>query len=304
MSKNLMCALLFLVMGMNVIIAQNQKIFITRNTKDDNSVEFGYLKKVPGNYFIEFELEKIENVADISAFQKAYNIDMNSESGVLFTLHPINPQKDILCSYAYSYNKGFIRPAVDSTVVYVLPFKQNKKINVKEGSRFNIPAEIWKNYIVYSSTKDTVFAMRKGVVSEIKKVTTKDKKNTILRTEIIVDHADGTFASYIGLDDNLLSVKLNETVYPGKMLGMVDDNFDNDQTRSFKFNIYFYSNEEIQDLEGKKIKIIERSVVPKFLTANGIQKLQNNSDYIVKYSNDILSQEMNEQEKQKSKIIF
>lgn len=304
MSKNLACSLLFLLVGMNAILAQNQKIFITRVTKPDNSVEFSYLREAPGNYFIEFELEKAENVADISAFNRAYNIGMDSESGILFTLNPINPKKDILCSYAYSYKKGFIRPRVDSSAVYVLPFKQNKKIDIQESTRYNIDPELWKNYVVYSKIKDTICAMRKGVVSEIRKLTTKDKRNTTLRTEIVVDHADGTFSSYIGLDDNLLFVKLNETIYPGMPLGVLDDYVDNDQIHNFKFNIYFFSNEEIEDLEGKKIKIIERSVLPKFLTTDGIQNLQIHRTYTVKYSDEVLSKEMTIEEKKKQNIVL
>lgn len=304
MSKRISYAFLFLLMGINAIVAQNQKIYVTRVNQLDNSVEFSYLKTEPGNYFIEFELEKAENVADISPFKKAYNLSMNFDSGLLFTLHPIDPKKDILCSYSYSYKRGFISPEIDNSFVYILPLKENKRINIKQTTRYNVDAEIWKNYLIYSKIKDTICGMRKGIVSEIRKTTYKDKRSTTLRTEIIVDHADGTFASYIGLDEKALLVKLNDTIYPGTLLGVMDDVVDSEQNHIFKFNIYFFSNEEIEDLEGKKIKVIGRSVKPKFLTTDGIQNLKNDEYYTVKYSDEVLSKEMTIEEKKKRNMFF
>ncbi|GAA6771819.1 hypothetical protein [Flavobacterium sp. CGRL2] len=94
--------------------------------------------------------------------------------------------------------------------------------------------------------------MRKGLVTEIRKFAVSDKGNTIFRTEIIVDHADGTNASYSGVDENLLAVKLNDQVYPGSMLGVMDNVVDNDKNHVFKFNVYYLSDEEVDGLDGKK----------------------------------------------------
>lgn len=94
MYKSFLTALLLFLVS-NLINAQNQKIYITRVTNPDKSVEFRYLKTASGNYFIEFDLESVVNVADIGAFKKAYNLDLSSDSGTLFTLNPIDSQKEI-----------------------------------------------------------------------------------------------------------------------------------------------------------------------------------------------------------------
>lgn len=303
MYKSFLTALLLFLVS-NLINAQNQKIYITRVTNPDNSVEFRYLKTVSGNYFIEFDLESVVNVADIGAFKKAYNLDLSSDSGTLFTLNPIDTKKEILYSFTYSYQRGLIRPQVDNSIVYALPFKENKKITIFQSRRFNVDPEIWKNYVVYSKMKDTICGMRKGIVTEIKKITVTDRKNTVLRTEVVVDHADGTTASYIGLDEKSLQVKLNDPIYPGTVIGTVDDVLDNDENHNFKFNIYYFSNEEVEDMEGKKIKIIERSVAPQFLTSDGIKKIESDENYTVKYNEDVLFKEMTPEEKSKNKIVL
>jgi hypothetical protein len=299
MSKSILAVLIFSFISINKMASQNQKIFITSVKKSDNSVEYNYTKAVPGNYFIEFDLESAANVENISAFRKTYNLNLTEDSGTLFKLEPTDKEKPIYCSYTYSYRKGSIKPQLDNSIVYFLPFKQNKEVRIYETFRFNVKPEIWKNYTVFSKTKDTICSMRKGLVTEIRKFAVSDKGNTIFRTEIIVDHADGTNASYSGVDENLLTVKLNDQVYPGSMLGVMDNVVDNDKNHVFKFNVYYLSDEEVDGLDGKKNKVIERSVMPIFYTAEGYQNLYSDKKYTVKYNDEVLFREMTPQEKEK-----
>ncbi|MBO9586434.1 MAG: hypothetical protein J7574_19895 [Flavobacterium sp.] len=300
MLKNILGLLVFFLVSFNSIISQNQ-IYVTRVKNSDNSLEFKYTKVVPGNFFIEFNLENISNVDDVSAFRKIYNLNLTSDSGTLFKLYPIDKEKPINCSYSYSYSRGLIKPQIDNSVAYLLPFKPNKTITINESNRFNVKPEIWKNYLVFSKTKDTIYGMRKGIVTDIRKIALDNNGNTVFKTEIIVDHADGTNASYIGLDDKLLAVKLNDEIFPGTLLGVMDDIMDSGKNRNFKFNIYYFSNEEIDGLDGKNIKIIERSVMPVFYTSEGYQNLIADKKYTVKYADEVLFKEITPQEKTKYK---
>lgn len=154
----------------------------------------------------------------------------------------------------------------------MLPFKENKTVTIYESNRFNVSSDIWKNYVVYSKTKDTICAMRKGIVTDIRRNAIDNDGKTVFKTEIIVDHADGTNASYIGLDEKLLAVKVNDSIFPGTLLGLMDDILDSTQNRNFKFNIYYFSNEEIDGIEGgKNLKIIEKSVMPVFIPQKDIK---------------------------------
>lgn len=299
MSKSIVAVLILSLISIHKISSQNQKVFITSVKKGDNSVEYNYTKSVLGNYFVEFDLESAANVQDLSSFRKTYNLNLTQDSGTLFKLDPIDKEKPIYCSYTYSYKKGSINPQLDNSIVYFLPFKENKEVAIYESFRFNVKPEVWKNYTVYSKTKDTICAMRKGIVTEIRKFTVADKGNTIFRTEIIVDHADGTNASYIGVDEKSLSVKLNDQIYPGSVIGVMDNVVDNDKNHIFKFNVYYFSDEEVEGIDGKKVRILEKSVMPIFYTAEGYQNLRSDKKYTVKYNDEVFSKEMTSQEKEK-----
>jgi len=301
MTKSIIAFLLFLV-GTNSIISQNQKIYISRVKNADNSVDFNYIKSVSGNYFIEFELESATNVQDLSDFKKSYNLNLSADSGTLFKLSPIDKEKPIYCAYTYSYKRGLVKPEIDNATVYLLPFKENKNVTIYQSTRYNVSPDTWKLYSVYSATKDTIYAMRKGVVTEIKKFTADYNGKTIFRTEIIVDHADGTNASYIGVDEKTLAVNVNDQIFPGSRLATMDDVLDSEKKRNFKFNVYYFSNEEIQGLDGKNVKIIERSVMPAFYTSEGYQNLESDKNYTVKYNDEILVKEMTPQEREVYKI--
>ncbi|MDQ8013531.1 MAG: hypothetical protein REI96_13860, partial [Flavobacterium nitrogenifigens] len=186
----------------------------------------------------------------------------------------------------------------DYAITYLLPFKENKTVTIYESNRFNVRSDIWKNYVVYSKTKDTICSMRKGIVTEIKRNAIDKDGKVVFKTEIVVDHADGTNASYIGLDEKSLTVKVNDPVFPGTHLGVMDDILDNTKNRNFKFNIYYFSNEEVDMVDGEKnVKIIEKSVMPVFYTSEGYQNLITDQNYTVKYKDEILLKEMTPQEK-------
>jgi len=304
MSKNILVIFaVFLLFSAEKIYSQNQKVFVTRVKNLDNSVVFNYSKEEVGSYFVEIELEKIQNVADSTTLKKKYAFNMNEKSGTLFKLFPSDKNKEIFCSYTFSFTKGTIKPKVDYSINYLLPFEKNKNVVILESKRFNVKPEIWKNYLVYSKTKDTIFAMRKGIVVDIRKFAITNiadadgQSSTNYRTEVIVEHADGTNASYSGLDEKSLFVSLNQTIYPHSRIGVIDD-IKSNGNYSFRFNIYYFGSEDSDDIKNSS-KIIERSVVPFFLTQGGIHKLKNESNYIATYNDSILTQEMTGEEKDK-----
>lgn len=302
MTKSLLLVfVLLLLFKVDKAVSQNQEIYVTKVKNQDNSVDFNYIKNAVGSYFLKVELENVENVEGSASLSAIHNFNLTADSGTLFKLFPADNRTEIFCSYNYSYQKGTIQPKVDEAITYVLPFKKNKKVTIYESGRFNIKTDIWKNYLAYSKTKDTIYGMRKGTVVDIVKFaanTTDQTATTVYRTKIIVEHADGTNASYIGLDPTLLFVKLNQTIYPQSPIGVMDDVINYEKNRDFKFNIFYFSNEELTDLKGKKYKVIEKSVMPNFLTKEGKQKLITDQDYIATCNDDVVFQEMTNEEKQ------
>lgn len=295
--------LIFLSLGINTIaLAQDSKVFITQSRNTDNSLEFKYLKNAIGHYIVEIELENVANIDTRSVANKVFNYNLNSDSGLLFRLSPEDKTRQSQCSYSYTSKLGTLEPKIDDHIIYLLPFKKGKKVNIYTLTRFDRSPETWKNYAYYSKSKDTIYAMRKGLVVDIRKVASgtlieNEKTGINYRTEVVVEHADGTNASYTGLDENTLKVKIGQTIYPQQAIGTMDSFTDSGKNYNFKFNIYYYSDQLTGNVQGMKPMVIEKSVMSNFVTELGIQKLSDQTCYIVKYSEDILFQEMTKEEK-------
>lgn len=303
MSKSIVFVfLVFLLFSVdNVALSQNQKIFVTPLKNADNSVDFKYTKKAIGSHFIQLELENLQNCV---VANNVYNINLATDSGTLFKLTPIDKTKNISFSFGFSCKPGVINPKIDSLFTYSLPFKENKKVFIYELKRTDVKHDIWKAYLVYSKTKDTIYAMRKGIVADIKKLTTtstekpNEQPTIIHRTEITVVHPDGTTASYTGLDGDSLFVTLGQTIYPQTKLGIMDDMMDNYKNHNFRFNVCYFLDDGSNTIDGKKSKVTEKSVTPIFFTENGKQKLSNKSYYIAKCDDALVFQEMDKKEKE------
>ena len=84
-------------------------------------------------------------------------------------------------------------------------------------------------------------ALEKGIVVEI---TNEFKTDPSLKYEftskmnrVLIEHSDGTYASYTGFKKDLIFVKLGQTVYPQTPLGTLDQ-FNNSSYRLY-FNIHY-----------------------------------------------------------------
>lgn len=303
MIKKVFLAMTFMFLVTVKAVCQQQQVYVTNIKNPDNTVDFTYVKDTPGTYFVEIELGNVENVKNTSDLKTVYSFNLTGKTGSLFRLYPENSNRPIFSTYSYTFKKGAIEPAVDYSIDYLLPFKADKKVEISELGRYNVSTDIWKNYVYFSKTKDTIYGMRKGTVVDIRKfVLPHEKLKTAeieYKTEIIVEHADGTNASYIGLDPDLLQVKLNDIIYPQTPIGVMDNVLDVDGNRTFKFNVYYFSNEEVTNLHGRKMALIQKSVVPYFLTSTGKERLKPYKEYIVKWNNNSLYQEMTPEEKEK-----
>ncbi|GAA4281609.1 hypothetical protein GCM10022260_20300 [Gaetbulibacter aestuarii] len=284
------------------VTSQTQTISIEYKRNDDHSVEFYYNKSVPGSYYLSLEFNQLEN----SGYSGISRVVSNSK-GYLFRLTPINPEKGIGFSYGYYYFRGNPEPKVDSLFTYCLPFKKNKGVDINESSNigntylgFEKPSK-WKSYIVFRKSPDTVCAMRKGVVVDLVNDFKTDKslkydfKSDM--NSILIEHDDGTFASYRGFKQNSFLVTLGQTVYPQTELGTLDMLGEDDYRLYFNIH-YTQLKREIEDhLENKKS--YSEYLTPYFITTNGKTKLKQHEHYIVDCNETIFLKEFSKREKKK-----
>ncbi|MBP6182301.1 hypothetical protein [Flavobacterium sp.] len=279
---NLALVFLLLLVVNNSLYSQAPNLHIKTTKNADNTVDFYYEKEAVGSFIVSLNFSKLENTETKSV--PILNVTANS--GFLFKLKPLDKNKKIDFFYDYSVTPGYLNPTLDSTVTYILPFKNGKKVKIYWGIRPGISPEKWKKYVVNSNNQDSVFGMRKGVVVDVRTLTVFNKDEATqetkkaLRKEIIVEHADGTFASYSGIEKNSIAVKIGQTINPQSYIGVMDKL--NGDGYSFTFDIYYHEPNQMNYRGNLK------SVSPNFLTQNGIQKLESKKEYVVTYDESIL----------------
>lgn len=269
--------LFFLVLTINLQAQQSPNILIKVVKNADNSVDLNYEKEVLGSFIVSLNFSNLEN-AD---YKSVPVLNVTDKSGFLFKLKPIDKNKKINLLFSYTITRGYLNPTVDSKAIYELPLKEGKKVTVYFGTRPGISSDKWKKYIIYSKTQDGVFFMRKGIVVELRTLTRFDKDDKNLQTnkavtkEIVVEHADGTFASYAGIDEKSIAVKVGQTVNSHEYLGLMDKSISG--SYSLTFDVYYHETNE-NDFRGNLV-----NTNPSFITQNGVEKLESKKEYEVKH---------------------
>lgn len=286
------------------VSAQSQNVTITSKRNDDKSVDLYYEKKNPGTYTVRIELSNVNN-CDITSYEKT----IIGFSGNFVKLRPVDKSKGISYSMRYFTIMGEAKPRVDSLFLYTLPFKNGKKVKIFEagnvGEKYfgQEKALNWKSYVVRTENPDTICSMRKGIVVLIKNEydsnDTKDVQYTSKRNYVVVEHADGTYATYRGFKKNGIFVEIGETVNPQTELGIVAL-YDNNSYRT-DFNVYYlFDNNfqsEKQSMNNYKSKY--KFITPVFFTKEGNVTLESKKEYTSNVNELVVTQEFSRSEKKR-----
>lgn len=282
--------------------AQINNITVTMKRNDDNSISLDYKKELPGSYFITIDITSITN-----CYQDKIEKVVNSSSGNICQLKPIDPQKGIDIAYKYTYLRGNPYPKIDRDFAYLLPFKTGDSIHIIETTSINEKYldgekdDEWKSYLTYRSNADTVYCMRKGIVVGIednfKIDNSKEYRFTSNMNSILIEHKDGTVARYSGFDKNNIYVKLGDQVYPQTKLGKLVEI--NTSDYRLYFSVIYLNKERLMNKEEteKKGQSVWADINPRFLNKNLPTHLQHDQTYIVECNDDIFFKEFNRREK-------
>nr|WP_315202403.1 hypothetical protein [uncultured Flavobacterium sp.] len=306
MKKNIVYLVLILNLSFvnSKLSAQEQNITISSKINDDNSIDLNYEKINPGSYTIEIQFSGLSN-CDIREFKKVIRDDI----GFLVKLKPINKEQGIGYAMNYYTLMGEINPKIDSLFHYALPFKNGSKMKFYEafnaGEKYlGQQKEIsWKSYYTQSEKPDTIYSMRKGIVvaltNEYNGDSSIDKQYTTKRNSIVIEHADGTHASYKGFKRNSIAVKLGQTVYPQTKLG-VTEIFDNEKYK-IDVSIYYFSDPDFKQKNKSLENYITKHkfITPIFVTSEGENKIKNGKEYCVLADEAVITQEFSKSERKK-----
>ncbi|WP_133558885.1 M23 family metallopeptidase [Pedobacter duraquae] len=284
---------------------QEPAVMVNYKVNTNKSVTFDYVKTDPGNYTVAFKLTNLSN----AYASDNTNLNAGFYSGRLLNLEPTNKDQGIGFSYSYSYIRGKLKPKFNPDFVYTLPCKNGTKVKVLEVSFLNAmyfgntTPEDWKVYRFCTAKEDTVTAMRKGIVVEIK-----DTQETNLGegveyssriNELTIEHADGTIATYKHFKRGSFTVKVGETVYPGTPLGINVKYNANSMYGATVMIMYLKS----ADFEAAKNQNVQNSksmygfVTPHFYTAEGADLiLIPQKDYTAASTPELVKKEMSKKE--------
>ncbi len=291
----------------NKLFSQNSPIEISYKRNDDRSIDFSYEKSVPGSYTVKVMFSDLEN-----SNGSDYEGVIKASSGRLFSLRPNDDSRSISFSYSTSVRMGIVNPKIDSLLQYSLPFLKGKKLKIVEasnlGERFfgSERPKKWKSYIINRKRPDTVCSMRKGIVIRISnehKTDTLQKKSFTSKTNsILIEHPDGTYASYSGFKHDSIFVELGQTVYPQTKLGVLDA-FNVDNYRLY-FSVYYLADDDLKKYRNLNLKTQKTPHVyltPYFITDQGVEKLKPKTKYTVAFGEETLLREFTRREKKKYK---
>ena len=299
LSKSILA--LFIGASTLTVKAQEKEFTVSSKRNDDKSVTLTAEKNSPGTYTVVLNFRELSNTSSVG--NPVYTVKRNNDN--FLTLTPDNKNQGISYSYGYSYIRGELNPKYSPLFVYALPYGSGKKVRAVESGFLNAmyfgstAPDDWKAYRFYTEEADTVTAIRKGIVvnvSDIHDIDTKDIKYTSKVNTVIIEHADGTLASYKGFKKGIF-VKEGQTVFPGTALGI--NNITNERY-GISLIITYLKSANIgtnKNTDPKESKSLYGFITPYFCTtenANGI--LTSQKYYTSTITPEIIQKEMTKKE--------
>ncbi len=293
---------LILQISLSISCFSQSTIVLKSEISPDKSVNIYYTKTTPGTYTIYLNFLEYENTLTPQT-----KFVVNDYTGFLFSMKPINTNKYIRYTYNYNYRRGYVNPKIDSSFVYILPFKENKSIEVRFltnlAKHFDIDEpETWKSFQFICHNADTVCSVRKGIVVKVVDNysidTTANYSYSSKRNLIFIEHKDGTFAKYSGFNGNHIFVKEGDIVFPNQPLGILAQ-YDKGGSFQLRFSIEYLK--ENYNKDDDKNKFLYNFINPFFMTSNGIEKLEARKKYETKFTDDLIKKELSKKELKKLK---
>lgn len=283
--------------------AQEQALILESKRNENQSVDFSYRKTDPGTFTVVVNFNTLTNASNPGT-----SFTARDYSGRLFSLTPTTKEQGIGYGYSVFYIRGKLKPKYDPNFIYLLPYKNEAKVQVAEvgflGAAYfgDTTPEDWKSYRFYTTDQDTVTAIRKGVVVDIKDLYETAGDNGVSYTsktnDLIIEHTDGTLASYRGFKKGSFTVKLGQTVFPGTSLGL-NSRYDGNGRYNVSIMLTYLKS---SDLENRSTSITKSKsfygfITPHFLTAdNADEMLVSQKIYMATSTPEVVQKEMTKKE--------
>jgi Peptidase family M23 len=224
----------------------------------------------------------------------------------LFTISAIDPQLPTQFNYSSKNQKGCMHPEVNRDFTYLLPISPGMEAQSYEMSPDKLPDTTKNKTVNTSSDKsrdsvswyvlrlkmksgDTIFAARKGIVTEVQDQNgANDAGQISVSTENYIEivQADCSFARYGILKKSSALVKPGQAAKAGQPIGLIGgDSFG--RGSDLRFSVYYYQEEYNVSQTGGR-----HYIVPQIWTKkNGKGRLKHGVVYTSEFPPTVLNQE-------------
>lgn len=284
--------------------AQEAKIEVSADRRDDKSVDFSFRKPDPGYHTVVFSFTELTNTNRVDDIYR-----LSGNSGNIFTLKPTDPGQHIGFGYRYQYIRGKLKPKFDANFCYLLPYAAGTKCEVAEAGYANQryfgaekPAD-WKSYFFYTEQEEMVTAIRKGLVVEIVDAheNRENVEYTTSQNSVIIEHEDGTLVRYLGFKKGSLKVKTGDVVFPNAPLGL--NTFRSKNRFGISVFMYYLNSVDFESIRVQTLvnqKSLYAIITPKFAVDNNpCMVLENRKTYTCFSSKEMVAKEMSKKELKK-----
>lgn len=283
--------------------AQEQNIKIETEFNKDNSASFRFTKMDFGTYYLQLTFKTLENANSLG-----YKGNINSFSGNLFSIRPIDPQRSMSFSYNTTWIRGMLNARIDSSFIYLLPVSKGKTCSVYSQSFLYTQyfgaekPKKWKSFQFNVTEGDTVFAARKGLVVDVIDGFTPDTAIIFSNkaNSIVVEHEDGSLARYGVLKSGSIKVKPGDLVFPHTPLAIAGT-YNEARRTQICLMVYYLTEDNLNS--GKNsiahMRHYYSCLNPVFRTSSGDTHLNNSKQYTSDFSEEHLIREMTKREKRK-----
>lgn len=260
-------------------------------------------KDRPGTLTLFFTLYDVYNISGVTNGTTVYEIAHN---GVRFlTLRSSDEAYGPGYRYSYRYYYGRINPPVDTTFVYRMPCATGKPVRVLRTvhvvDKYTKPQEDQQELgLMFLLEKgDTVYAMRRGVVTEVEKPEKPiSPDSSIVYTSeslnLRIEQPDGSIARYICFDPDGLFVEQGDDVLPGTPLGRVGT-YDGEHYH-FSVQVYRYVSGARPSAEMDLYRIENQYFKTRFATSEGVVIPMSGRLYTPVADDAIVTREMSKKE--------
>lgn len=281
-----------------------EKIEVFYENSSEGEYKFYAINPNFCTYTLELDFSELHNLKGSVSFP--FRMEVDKGQNYLFTLKRV--QNDVATSFRFNsgYHVGCINPDVDENFIYLLPIAQAKKTQTFELDYFKInkSAPEPKNFYALGFLMplgDTIFAARRGVVSDLKDGANLAHSNYEFTTTdnfIQIFHDDCSFGIYEIFQKSL--VKRGQEVEAGDPIA-ISGGEKYEVGPHFRFEVYYNDEEKFTKKKEEAKRVHYWAYVPMhFYTVEDPDvQLKHNDSYTSIHPESMITQEMNKREKKK-----